>query len=316
MADIVTGEAVALDLRTASVPSRLLAGLLDLVLQFGVFWLLTIAGTAVLAGADGGLAAALLVALVVAVFVGYPVTMETLTRGRTLGKMALGLRVVRVDGGPIGFRQALVRGLFAGLLEKPGFLFGATVWVAVLVMLVSRNARRLGDLAAGTVVLQERVPTTAPRADVVAMPPALAGWAPLLDLGRLDDRLALSARQFLARFTQLEPAARERLGHQLAGAVAAVTTPPPPEGTPAWAYLSAVLAERRRRATPASVPFTRSSGASPHVPVPVAPSPHAAAYLPPPGAYLPPPGPPHQPVPTHQRVPAPAPPAGPFAPPR
>lgn len=313
MTDIVTGEAVGLNLRVASVPSRLIAGGLDLALQFGVLWLLVIVGTAVLSGSDGAIAAALAITLVVAVLIGYPVTMETLTRGRTLGKMAMGLRVVRVDGGPISFRQALVRGLFAGLLERPGILFGLSVWVGVLTMMLSTNGRRLGDLAAGTVVLQERVPTTAPRADVVAMPPVLAGWAQLLDLGELDDGLALSARQFLARAGQLEPAARAHLGRQLAGAVAAVTMPPPPAGTPEWAYLSAVLAERRRRATPAC-------------PAPPLPFAHQPGYLPTPGgrardAYWRP-----QSMPLHNATPQttppppatlqPAPPAGAFAPPR
>ena len=66
------------------------------------------------------------------VFLGYPVAMETLTRGRTLGKMALGLRVVRDDGGPITFRQALVRGLVGLALERPGLF------------LLARSGRRSG----------------------------------------------------------------------------------------------------------------------------------------------------------------------------
>ncbi|MDQ6874588.1 MAG: RDD family protein, partial [Actinomycetota bacterium] len=246
MSEIITGEAVALELRLAKLPSRLLAGLLDLMLQLLVLYIFTIVTTPVLDSTDPGFAIALYILFLVAIFVGYPVTMETLTRGRTLGKMAMGIRVVRVDGGPVGFRQALVRGLFAGLLEKPGLFFGFTMPLAVVVMLVNAQGRRLGDLTAGTVVLQERVP--APQAAYfAAMPPPLAGWAPTLDLTGLDDGLALAVRQFLSRLHQLDPAARADLGIRLVDAVAAATTPAPPPGTPGWAYLTAVLAERRRR---------------------------------------------------------------------
>lgn len=277
VSDVVTGEAVALQLRLAKLPSRLLAGALDLLIQLvALFGLLVLTGT-LLSGAAAG---AVTVVVIVLVFVGYPVAFETLTRGRTPGKMAVGLRAVRTDGGPVGFRQALVRGLVGALVEKPGLLFlGITSWIGVVAMLVSRDARRLGDLAAGTVVLQERV-AAGPRAQEVAvMPPPLAAWAATADLAALDDRLALSVRQYLQRYPQLDPAAREQLGQRLAAAVAAVVTPPPPPGAPAWAYLAAVLAERRDRTTRRltdwqqvpgvrPLPFTAPAAHGPPVPEP------------------------------------------------
>jgi hypothetical protein len=111
-------------------------------------------------------------------------------------------------------------------------------------MLLNDRNKRLGDLLAGTVVLQERV---AVRGGAVAeMPPQLAGWAAGLDLARLPDGLALSVRQFVARSDQLTDAAREELGGRLVQAVTDAVGPPPP-GTPGWAVLAAVLAERRRR---------------------------------------------------------------------
>jgi hypothetical protein len=79
------------------------------------------------------------------------------------------------------------------------------------------------------------------------MPPPLAGWAQTLDLSRVPDSLGLAIRQFLGRAAQLDPAARERVGNQLLMQVAALTSPPPPPGTPGWAFLTAVIAERRRR---------------------------------------------------------------------
>jgi hypothetical protein len=120
-------------------------------------------------------------------------------------------------------------------------------WVITLwTMLVNPHGKRLGDLAAGTVVIHDRTPES--WGWVPAMPPQLIGWAMLLDLTGLDDDLALTVRHYLARNRRLSEPARTRLGISLAGEVAAAITPPPPPGTPGWAYLAAVLAERHRRA--------------------------------------------------------------------
>jgi uncharacterized RDD family membrane protein YckC len=238
----VTGEAVALDLRSAAVPSRVVAGTIDAVLQ-----LLLLLGIGALVAAVGdnlsdaaGSAVGLVVLIVV--LIGYPVAFESLLRGRTPGKASMGLRVVRDDGGPIGFRHSFVRGLAGAFLERPGI----TLFVGALVsMLLNDRSKRIGDLLAGTVVLQERV---AVRGGTVAtMPPQLESWAAQTELSGLSDELALSARQFLARSPQLTDQAREDLGGRLVEAVLAVVSPPPPPGTPGWAVLSAVLEERRRR---------------------------------------------------------------------
>ena len=240
---LVTGEAVALDLRPAAVPSRLLAGFLDAILQ--IVLLLAVGGLATAVGASMSTAAAsaLTVLVLVTVLIAYPVAFESLLRGRTPGKAAMGLRVVRDDGGPIGFRQAFVRGLVGAFVERFGITFFAG---AILTMLLNDKSKRIGDLLAGTVVVQERV---AVRGGAVAvMPPQLAAWAASLDLSGLGDDLALSVRQFLSRERDLTAQAREDLGGRLVASVLGVVSPPPPPGTPGWAVLPAVLAERRRRA--------------------------------------------------------------------
>jgi len=274
---LVTGEAVVLDLRTAGVPSRVLAGLLDLAVQFvGMFVLFFLVGL-VASSASEAAAAGLVIFCVLLVYLGYPVLMETLVGGRTVGKLALGLRVVRDDGGPITFRHAITRGLLGLFVEKPGFTFGSA---GLITALLNERGKRLGDLLAGTVVIQERV--ASPRADVIVMPPPLAGWATTLDLSALGDDLAESARSYLGRLSSLTPTAQADLGGRIASAVAAVVTPPPPQGVPAWAYLSAVLAERRRRAGYGVVvapvaPPTLSGYGTPPPPPPATPAPEPAA---------------------------------------
>jgi uncharacterized RDD family membrane protein YckC len=248
---LVSGEAVELEVRVARLGSRALALLMDIMVQIGVLYILAFAVGILLyalgGAADTALAIALYTIVVAVVLIGYPATSETLFRGRTLGKLAVGLRVVRVDGGPIRFRHAFTRALVGVALEWPGLILVPLTWAVSLgTMLAQPQGRRIGDLAAGTLVIHDRTPAS--WGWVPAMPPQLAGWAALLDLTGLSDELALSVRHFLARNREIKEPARSVLGRALATEVAACTTPPPPPGVPGWAYLAAVLAERHRRA--------------------------------------------------------------------
>nr|WP_225957350.1 RDD family protein [Amycolatopsis lexingtonensis] len=287
--ELVTGEAVVLDLRVAKLASRALAMALDVLLQFALLVVTFIVLTLTVPGEDEALALTLILVFVVLILVGYPVLSETLTRGRSLGKMAVGLRVVRVDGGPIRFRHALVRGLAGFVVDFWTLgLFGA---VAVIVSLCSSDGRRVGDFLAGTLVVRERVPETTGH-PAVAMPPGLEGWAAHLDLTRLPDDLALASRQFLTRFAQLRPEAAQALGWSLAQQVSQALGTQVPPGVPAWAFLAAVLAERRNRdharavqAYAARVQAARGQGfgtPSPDQPYRMAPSPAPASQPEPP----------------------------------
>ena len=174
------------------------------------------------------------------VLVALPTALETLTRGKTIGKWALGLRAVRDDAGPITFRQSLVRAL-VGFVE---------IWVflgvpALLCSLVSAKGKRLGDMVAGTYVVRERFPF--PPMRPVMMPPQLAHWAAGADIAPLPDTLALATRQFLMRASTLNPASRATLGTQLLAQTLAYVAPQPPAGHHPETVLAAVLAERRRR---------------------------------------------------------------------
>ncbi|OXM43653.1 RDD family protein [Amycolatopsis alba] len=278
--DLVTGEAVVLDVRAAKLASRGLAMMIDVVLQLISLFVAVLVLSQVAAFGDEALALTLFLVTLVLIMVGYPVIFETLSRGRTLGKMALGLRVVRTDGGPVRFRHALVRGLAGFFIDF--WALGLLGVVAVVTSLLSPNGRRVGDYLAGTLVIRERMP--AARTPYVGMPPQLAYWASQLDLTRLPNDLALAVRQYLSRTSELRPEAAEALGYGLAQQVAATVGAPVPPGVPAWAYLSAVLAERRRRdqaklqsavqyAPPAAVPGAHYAPPAQPYPQPPAPAP-------------------------------------------
>ncbi|WP_106397611.1 RDD family protein [Actinocorallia populi] len=240
--ELVTGEAVALDIRPARLASRALALLLDLAIMLSLMATLGQAVQFTVLFADEAVAVGLAILVSVGSIVGYPAVMETATRGKTVGKMALGLRTVSVDGGVVRFRQALMRAL-TGFVEF--FMFAGAP--ALLCSLFDHRGRRLGDVFAGTMVIQDRLAAETVRAPITRMPPALAPWAATLELSQITDDQALSARQYLHRYHELLPDVRHRLGARLAAEFAALLSPPPPPGVPAELLLMAVLAERRRR---------------------------------------------------------------------
>jgi uncharacterized RDD family membrane protein YckC len=248
MSGLVSGEGVALELGHAGLGSRTVAAAIDIVVQLGLLLLVSIVTSLVGAG-DSDAQAAVAIVEIVLILAGYPILFEWLGHGVTLGKLAMGLRVVRDDGGPIGFRQALVRGLAGFLLEKPGIiLLGLGTAIGMITIAASQSSKRLGDMMAGTFVLNERAGPASTLAPVHWwVPPELYGWAQALDLTGVDDRLALQLRQFMVRAPQLAPTAQMALGEQFRTHILAVTAPPPPPGVPTPVLLTTVLAERRRR---------------------------------------------------------------------
>lgn len=238
--DLVTGEAVALDLPPAGLGSRMVSGLIDVCLTFVVLAVVLLVYMVAALQADGAVFHIALIGTLITVFLVYPTAIETLTRGRSVGKLAMGLRTVRDDAGPIGFHQAFVRALI-GIVEIWAFS-GAPALISAM---VSSRGKRLGDYAAGTYVVRDRVRLRLEPPP--PMPPLLAGWARTADLRSLPTGLALAVRQYLSRLPQLDPVSRERIGVDLADRVSPYVAPAPPPGTPPEAFLAAVVAARRER---------------------------------------------------------------------
>ncbi|MFH9200173.1 RDD family protein [Streptomyces anulatus] len=242
MSELVTGDAVVLGLRPARLPSRALASAIDLAVTFVVFILVSVVLGIASVSLDEAAVAAIGVASFLLVLIGGPVAVETLSHGRSLGKLACGLRVVRDDGGPIRFRHALVRGAM-GLVEIL-MTFGA---LASIASLVSARGRRIGDVFAGTLVIRERVAATGRSVSVPPPPPWLVGRFAQLDLSAVPDELWLAIRQYLTRMQQLDPGVGRSIAERLAGELVARTGAATPQGVPAAAFLAAVVHERQSR---------------------------------------------------------------------
>ncbi|TFD15473.1 RDD family protein [Cryobacterium sp. TMT1-21] len=237
--ELLTGEAVALDVRPASVILRAAGTIIDWVAYLLLFLAMAYI-VSILAGQalDDALVRALgLVGLVFSILV-VPMTVETLSGGRSLGKLAIGARIVRDDGGAIQLRHAFIRALL-GVIEIY-LTFGG---LAATTALLNGKSKRLGDLLAGTYSQHERVPTL--RVAVHGLPEELETWAQTVDIIRLPDRLSRRIAQFLDQAAKLTPPTRVRLAESLAAEAAPFVSPLPP--VPPELFLAGVAAVRRSR---------------------------------------------------------------------
>lgn len=242
MSEMVIAEGVELELRPARLASRFAAFLLDALIQFGLLVLAALL-LATDSGADGDLLSGFGILIIVLIVIGYPVVSETLSTGRSIGKAAAGLRVVRIDGGPERFRHALVRALGGVFADIGVFSFG---FVGAAVSAGSPQGRRIGDLLAGTMVVRERVVVGR---GSIPVPPnqILAQWVHGASVEKVPAGLIVASRQMISRIYTMDRQAAASLANELARQTSRYVTPPPPHGTLAYPYLVAVTGERFRR---------------------------------------------------------------------
>lgn len=199
---ILTPEHVPIHLSPAGLGSRFLALLADAVLTLGA---VIAAGQIASAGLPRGAAAAAGAAAAFVLTWGYHVYFETRREGRSPGKRLAGLRVVDGRGLPLTLQQSMVRNVVRALDFLP-LLYG----IGGAVCLLDRHGRRLGDIAADTLVIRER----APLAWTVRIAPArrFNSLRTPAVLRRIRRRIGLEEREFLLtlclRSARMDPRAR------------------------------------------------------------------------------------------------------------
>jgi uncharacterized RDD family membrane protein YckC len=255
-----TPEGVSLSVVLAGLGSRFVAYLIDFLIQIAVFILFVVAINFAVSGGDQTSELVVTGAITLFAFldfIGYFVVCEMLTSGRSIGKRANGLRVVRGDGGPVGFWSSSLRNVMRliDIIPFPTYLVGS-----VLILSTTRN-QRLGDLAGGTVVVRERTaadrvlntrgwndtaqwsagggytswaPPPPPGAGM--LPPELAHW----DVSAVGQADMVVAGMFLSRRFEYTPEARGRLAIELANGIWPLVAGAPPTMTPEQ-FLEAVV---------------------------------------------------------------------------
>ena len=251
---ISTPEGVELELTLAGIGSRFTASVIDHILQFllvgAAFFALGQLGNLASDGAEavpedaggGALAVAILSLFGFLVFFAYDLLFEVRFAGRTPGKRLTGLRVVRTSGKPVGFVTSAIRNALRLVDILPGF-YG----LAMAVMFTSRYNQRLGDIAAGTVVVRERRGGRTRKQAAAETPgPELdtAGW----DVSTVSADDVATVRRFLERRGGLDDTARARLAADLAERLRPMVA-----GTPDVAdehFLEALSAAKAARTAP------------------------------------------------------------------
>lgn len=211
---IATPEGVELDLALAGVGSRLAARIIDFTLQIAIA-VAALAGLgSAFGGSDSGNAAVAIAAIVItfAIFWGYNVVFETFNSGRTPGKIRCGLRVVGDAGEPETFSMSAVRNLFRIIDE-----FATAFLVGPIAIVASKRNQRVGDMAAGTLVVKERaaeskVDRSSVSANSIPKLDAARQW----DLTGVTPQEQAAVRRFLERRSAISPRARAGIAQDLA----------------------------------------------------------------------------------------------------
>lgn len=196
--NVATPEGVELRLPLAGLGSRAIAWLVDAAIKF---FALSVTSMLLAYLSEFGIGIYLICVFLLLWF--YNVLFEVLAQGATPGKKALGLRVMNRNGTPVGWNGSLIRNLLRFVDSLPGcYLFGC------LAVLMSRDFQRLGDLAAGTVVVyEEKMAATKPFTGVMPQP--------------LNVPLTLDEQQAIVSFGERAP----RLNSERADELASILTP-------------------------------------------------------------------------------------------
>ena len=238
----ITGEAVVLNLRAANFMPRLGAALIDAII-YTVAWIFLLIGlgefTAFYAMDIAATQAVTILAAITLMFL-IPLLVEGLTKGRPVGKLIFGLRVVRDDGGTIRWRHAFIRCL-TGVFE----LWMTAGSVAIIASLFNRQSKRLGDMMAGSFVIVARAPR--PAAELPDVPAAMHQWAQVADVGHIPTGLAAQVNALIRNAATMQPAALAPMATTLSDQMQNYVTPGPPAGVDPLTFLVGVMAERRNR---------------------------------------------------------------------
>jgi uncharacterized RDD family membrane protein YckC len=213
---ISTPENVDLHLELAGMGNRIMACLIDTTLTYSLALLVAVICMMAVMGVDflpaGSSVRAIVVysligiGILLALFIifGYYIFFEGMWHGQTPGKRMTHIRVIEQNGQPASWSAVIIRNLLRVI--DVGFAL-----IGLVSMLIDRNERRLGDLAAGTMVIRERLAESAPGLNIKATAPAAGS----MDIGRLSPKEYEMLLAFLGRRESIARAQRPLIARRL-----------------------------------------------------------------------------------------------------
>jgi uncharacterized RDD family membrane protein YckC len=246
---IETPEQIDMGLELAGLGTRFVAQMYDWVIKIlitiflavAVVLVVSLAGLTIQLEHMTPMAIALLIGVAFLIWLGYDLLYEAARNGQTPGKRTARIRVIHEGGAPVTFQAAAIRNLLGLADSLPGFYV-----LGAIIILVTPKRQRLGDLAAGTIVIRERV-VAAPAETEAAVKelasPDFAFTAHQLAGCSPNDRHVL--RSFLRRQAKMAPVARDSLARRLAASFVQKTAYQPPrplnDGFEATMFLASLL---------------------------------------------------------------------------
>lgn len=235
--EIITGEAVALEMPSATVVTRLASAAID-ALTYGICMFYCVYELNLWSASMTPATTRTLMILIVALWMWIiPALLCGLTRGASLGRLATGTRVVRSDGGSLTLRQSFIR---SAVSVVEGWFCGYTI--AFFVMLFNNRAQRLGDMLAGTYVV--RWPKGRKTEHKFGISPRLMAWAEVVQTREAPGGLILNISNHFRSRSKLDPRARAEQARVLAAAAENYVAPPPPWGTDPEEFIAAFVTVR------------------------------------------------------------------------
>jgi uncharacterized RDD family membrane protein YckC len=218
---VVTPEAVPLELDVAGLGSRGIAIAIDMLIQSAIFLVVAFFLAATQPG--DSVTVVILIVSVPLIFWGYFFLFEGIWHGRTPGKRTQHLRATRADGQPMSGAQMTVRNLVRIVDFLPlYYAIGCTA------MVLTKRSQRLGDLAAGTLVIREPKAVLPKPLDLPPPPPVEVSGGPRVDVTGMTEAHYQLLRSYFERRTELDPSARAQVANQIASALAPVVRPTEP----------------------------------------------------------------------------------------
>jgi uncharacterized RDD family membrane protein YckC len=243
---ITTPENIALEYELAGLGSRMIGAIIDHLLQGGLLALVFLALVLLGPGGRDSLnqvfiysRIALMILLSFAIVFGYFVFFETIWAGQTPGKKAAHIQVIKENGEPVGFMEALLRNLFRMVDFLPFYYL-----LGIVVFFVNPMNKRLGDMAAGTIVVRQKhdlAPSVIPKLAVKTDTP--------LDVSQVTGEEYSQVRNFILRRDSLKPEHRARIGTRLASHLERRMDMPPGEADPEELIEAVAVEYRNRRKT-------------------------------------------------------------------
>lgn len=238
--EIITGEAVALELPPATVFSRLISGAIDLVC-FAVPMLYLDYVISNIPFSRATEVSAYIINTLIWICV-VPALIGIVTKGFSPGKRLLGYRIVSGDAGAVTIRQNILRSLVG--ISEIWLMAGVPAFISLA---CTRRARRMGDLLSGTYAV--KWPKGTLKIPAFDVPGALEPWAAAAQTRPLAEPLQLHILNHFRTRSSLAPHIRRSQALILAATAEKFVSPAPPPGTPAEDFLQALLALRRKTET-------------------------------------------------------------------